>query len=175
MKINHIKKIINESYLKELGDLQNIQTYNFTQTSRNEWEFNTDFGMVEVEFTIFDPMSWERFEVKHNDYDYTQKIYNVVYSINGVTSQIQRSHSKELLKIINTVVKIINLFLKQNSPYSLIFVGDDKTGRGISDKQKNTLYLTIATQSPTPGYRISEIKIEDPGFELDGYTLFKNT
>jgi hypothetical protein len=174
MNINDLKKIIRESYLREIGDLKNIHSYNFTQISPNKWEFNTDFGRVEVYFSIFDPKDWGGFEVKHNDYNYSQTIYNVTYSIDDVTSQIQKTNYKELLKIINTVVKIINIFIKQNSPYSLILAGEDKKGTGTSDKQKNTLYITIASQHLLPGYRISKTKITDPGFEIDGYILFKD-
>ena len=179
MDINQIKKIIKESYLKEIGDLKNTQSYNFTQVDSDTWEFDTDFGKVKVEFEDLGiPTNWKdkglEFKVKHNNYDYSQEMYNVFYAIDNVTSQIQKTNYKELLKIINTVVKIIDVFIKQKSPYSLIIAGVDKKGTSTTDKQKNTLYLTIASKHLPPGYRISEIKIISGGFGNDGYILFKD-
>ncbi len=175
MNLNKLKKLIKESYLKEIGDLKNIDSYNFYKISPSRWEFDTDFGDVDVNFNEFDPKQFENFKVKHNDYDYSQPIYNVNYSINDVISQIEKSNYKELMKIINTVSKIIKGFIESNSPYSLLIFGADKMGSdAISDKQKNSLYFAVSKNKLPSNYRISKGIVKDPGVNLEGYVIFKN-
>ena len=174
MNINSLKKLITESYIKEVGDLKNVDYYQSYQLSPNEWGFNTDFGEVTVKFSYFDPAEWGHFEVRHNDYDYSQDVINVSYAIEGVTSQIQKSNYRELLKIVKTVSIIIKNYIEENSPYSILLFGDDKKGSGLSDKQKNSLYLMIALHNLPTGYRISKSIIKDPSVSLEGYIMFKN-
>lgn len=174
MNVNSLKKMISESYLKEVGDLKNIESYDSYKFSPTLYGFDTKFGEIEVDFSTFDPSEWGHFEVKHNDYDYSQEVINPVYSIDGITSQIEKSNYKELLKIIKTVSKIIKRYIEENSPYSVLLFGDDKSGTGGSDKQKNSLYLMTALQNLPTGYRISKSKIKDPSVSLEGYIIFKN-
>ena len=174
MNISNLKKIITESYIKEVGDLKNIDYYQSYQLSPNEWGFKTDFGEVTVNFFPFDPAEWDHFEVRHNDYDYSQDVINVSYAIEDVTSQIQKSNYRELLKIVKTVSIIIKNYIEENSPYSILLFGDDKRGSGLSDKQKNSLYLMTALQNIPTGYRISKSTIKDPSVSLEGYIMFKN-
>ena len=172
-----IKNIVES---KEIGDLKNIDSYNFYKISPSQWGFDTDFGDGDVNFNEFDPKQFENFKVKHNDYDYSQPIYNVNYSIrdiswNNVTSQIEKSNYKELMKIINTISKIIKDFIESNSPYSLLIFGDDKMkSDAISDKQKNSLYSAISKNKLPSNYRISKGIIKDPGVNLEGYVIFRN-
>jgi hypothetical protein len=174
MNINSLKKIINESYIKEVGDLKNIDSYPYYNLGLNKWGFKTDFGETVVMFSTFDPADWGYFEVRHNDYDYSQEVINVSYAIEDVTSQIQKTNYRELLKIVKTVSMIIKEYIEKNSPYSILLFGDDKMGSGMSDKQKNSLYLMTALQNLPTGYRISKSKIKDPSVSLEGYIIFKN-
>ena len=174
MNLNNLKKIISESYLKEVGDLKNIGSYQYYNLGPNTWGFETDFGEIEVKFFIFESDDWDHFEVSHNNYDYSQEITNVSYAIDDVTSQIQKTNYGELLKIIKTVSMIIKKYIEENSPYSLLLFGDDKRGIGMSDKQKNSFYLMTALHNLPTGYRISKSKIKDPDISLEGYIIFKN-
>jgi hypothetical protein len=178
MELNKIKNIIKESLIKEVGDLRGVEFYEFEKptgfSTSNAYTFNTPFGDVKVTFPRFYPNEWDSFKVNHNQFDYNKSIYDVGYSINGVSSQIEKTNYKELLKIVGTVSQIVGHFIEENNPYALLLFGIDKKGNFISDKQKNTLYLMLASKNKPPGYRISPATLKDKGVDLSGYVLFKN-
>lgn len=174
MNLNILKNIIKESYIKEIGDLKNIQTYPFQKIDSYSYTFDTKFGNVKVEFMEFFYKDWEDFKVEHNQYDYSGKVYNVSYTIDDITSQIEKTNYKELIKIMSTIRDIVEDFISSFSPYALLLFGVDKRGGMLSDKQKNSLYLLLASKNLPPNYRISKGIIEDSGVKYEGYVMFKN-
>lgn len=174
MNLNEVKKIIEKSLIKEVGDLKGVEFYDFEEKSQGYYEFNTPYGLVDVKFIIFNPSEWADFKVNHNQFDYSKPIYDISYSIDGNVSQIEKTNYKELLKIIGTVTQIVKDFIKKKNPYALLLFGIDKKGNFTSDKQKNTLYLMLASKNKPQGYRVNSSTITDPDIVLDGYILFKN-
>jgi len=173
MNLNILKNIIKESSIKEIGDLKNIQTYSYQKIKPNSYTFETEFGNVDVNFDEFFYKDWEGFKVDYNQYDYSGKVYNISYTIDDVTSQIEKTNYKELIKIMSTIRDIVEDFISSSSPYALLMFGIDKSGGVSSDKQKNSLYLLLASKHLPPNYRISKATIKDPGIEYKGYVMFK--
>lgn len=171
--IKTLKQTINNSYLKEVGDLKNVRTITYKQNSDGTYEFASPVGIVEVDFVDFDVSEWENVEVQYKDFDYNQPIKNVVYSVNGDVSQYTKAEVSTLMQIIATVAKIVQEYIEANNPYALLLVGADKTGLGTSDKQKNSLYLAVASNNLPSGYRISNITIDDGGVVVEGKIVFK--
>ena len=174
MNLNTLKNIIKESYIKEIGDLKNIQTYPYQKIKPNLYAFDTEFGNVEVGFEEFFYKDWEEFKVEYNQYDYSGRVYNVLYAIDDITSQIEKTNYKELIKIMSTIRDIVEDFISSFSPYALLMFGIDKSGGISSDKQKNSLYLLLASKNLPPNYRISKGIVKDPGVKYEGYVMFKN-
>lgn len=175
MKVENIKNIIKESLIREVGDLRGIDFYKLNKIDPYKYTFDTDLGEVEIDFDKFIPSEWDKFEVNHNQFDYTDKIYNINYTIKGNYSQIEKTNYKELIKIIGTVVQATKQFVNEVNPYALVMFGMDKKGDFATDKQKNTLYLMLASKNKPAGYRISPATlVVDSDLTLDGYTLFKN-
>lgn len=174
MKLKKMKQLVRESMLSEIGDLSNIKTYNYSKIDNYKYFFETKLGDVNVDFFVFDPKDYKSFKVRYRDYDYTNAIYNVVYDIEGVTSQVSKTNYSTLIRIIGTVAKIVQEFINKNSPYSVMLFGEDKKGRGMSDRQKNSLYLMVANNNLPSGYRISDAEVVDLQMKLEGKIIFKN-
>jgi len=172
MKINKLKNIIKESYIKEIGDLKNIETYPYNKESMRNYSFDSNLGEVSVHFDTVTPFDFQRIKVKNTDFNPQEdEQYNISFDIGGTQSQFTKSNYSELVKIVATVKEIIDNFIKTYSPYSLLITGVDKKGEIKTDKQKNTLYLMIATKNIPQGYRLSEAV----AFEVEGYILFKES
>ena len=79
------------------------------------------------------------------------------YSVEGTDEQYLKADYSLLLKILKTVVTVINDYIK-NYPQDSIFVvmATSKLGRGFSDPQKMKLYKLIAQQNLPPEYRMGE-------------------
>jgi hypothetical protein len=176
MNLKELKHLIKESYITEVGDLKGIKPfpYNSNQILGDTYEFTSNIGKVNVFYEELE-QSDTNLNVKYEGFDYTKPQVNVGYDLEGVDSQYLKSNPRELFKILKTVVNITNEYIKDESPYALLFFGVSKDGSLQGDKQKNSLYLSIMNQNLPTGYRLSKATIK-PVFlskEMEGYVLFR--
>ena len=152
-----IVKLLNE-VINEIGDLKNVNPYDFDQESKYNYVFYTDDNIkVEVDFEILDELSLKFLKFPPAaQTDKADRIYNVSYTVGGVSTQYKKTDISYFYKIIKTVSAILLDFLKQNPNSILTIVGEGKKGE-IGDAQKSRYYLQSALQNLPSGYRIGEV------------------
>lgn len=175
MNVNNIKKLIKESYITEVGDLKNIEPFKYYIYTPTKFKFDSNVGEVIVRFQKLPAEEFD-LDISYKGIKPFDYIYNVSYDLEGVDSQYLKSNPKELFKILKTVTNITHKFLKSNDKYPLVVMGIQKDGTLASDKQKNSLYLTIISQNLPSGFRVSKAKAFPKAWqkEFDGIVIFKN-
>ena len=120
-----VEKIIYESILNEIGELNFKNTYNYSLISENGTEYKSDLGLVEVEFqnltgnqSLLDELVFLK---KRNK---VLKIYNINFKLNDNSLQDQKSNLKELVKILSTNFLIIEDLIKKENPDVLLIHGN---------------------------------------------------
>jgi hypothetical protein len=161
-------KLTLESIIKEVGDLNNIETYPYVNN-----EFTTDDGLHVVvnldripypEFTLLN-IPTKRSETR-----------NVEYSVEGEHSQYKKTTYGELIKILKTVSDIVVEQIRSNSNIKgLVFLAANKNPKNISsqtDPQKTKLYRAIILkQISSLGWTLRNIELESK--EFNGFLLYK--
>lgn len=152
-----IVKLLNE-VINEIGDLKNVNPYDFEQQSKYNYVFYTDDNIkVEVNFEVLDELSLKFLKFPPvAQKDKADGVYNVGFDVGGSTTQYKKTDITYFYKIIKTVSVIILDFLKQNPNSILTIVGEGKKGE-IGDTQKSRYYLQSALQNLPSGYRIGEV------------------
>ncbi len=128
-------KTLYENLIKEVGELENIDSYSFSQFSPDVYEFKTDDGLkIEVWF--------DEIECPKHVW-----VWNVSYKIEGVESQLKKETYKYLIKVIKTVFDIVIDWIKNNPEvkHLSLFAGHKDESRFLSqtDDQKHNLYKII--------------------------------
>jgi hypothetical protein len=85
--------------------------------------------------------------------------YNVGYSIEGVSSQLIRADVKLLLAILKAVSIIVADHIAKHPDSIYLFFAESKTGVGMEDPQKLTLYQQILGKNLPQGFRIGKTNI----------------
>ena len=145
--------ILSENLL-EIGDLRNIQPYEYAKRGNDFYEFESeDESYVTVEFYRLSPK-----EVKDTKFaqivnkSKIDSYYNLGYKVDGVGAQAKQSDVKELLKILKTVLIISNEFLSNNKKSAILIFEDNKNqSLGITKGQKTVLYRATIEQNIPPG------------------------
>jgi hypothetical protein len=159
--------------LNEVGDLKNIQPFNWSQSSANAYSFDI-IDDVEVDIlagkVFFQSISQnDRNMIKFSPAIEIEKvpvIENVSYSVEGKTDQYMKSNFSLLIQIIKTVSDIVDHRIQQHPDTAFIFFEETKIG-GTGNAQKIRLYQAILTKNLIPGYRGSKIGIGN----LEGYCI----
>ena len=157
-----LKEVINE-----VGDLQNIQPLQYDLEKQT---FTVPYKGKEcrgkVTFTFLNEKGLSIFELPPVvDLSKIKTGYNIGYSIEGVGSQFIIGDAKLLLTVLKTVSIIVADFVKKHPDSLYLVFGESKTGIGMEDKQKLTLYRQILGKNLPEGFRIGEASIlkEIPG------------
>ena len=161
-------KLIYEQLLKEVGDLENIKSYPYTSNS-----FSTDLGLiVNVRFQEYNNDDIEALGL--NTKYYQPPIFNVVFDVEGDENQFTKTTLNEYLKIIKTVTKICEDFIKEKNPNGLTFFAASKNRNNLfkTDPQKSKFYKVIITKqlSKIQGWGLVNLPLDD---EFYGFMMYK--
>jgi hypothetical protein len=151
MSNNTIKllTLLNENLL-EIGDLKNIESYSISKDTKLKYHFiSEDEDRVDVNFTLLTPLEVSRIDIPSiiniGKIDY---YFNLGYSIKGISSQAKKSNISELLKIIKTILKIVEDFKKTYSNSAILIFEENKDETlGITKGQKSPLYQSVVNQN----------------------------
>ena len=158
--------ILNE-IISEVGDLENIEPYEFDYDS---WEssFYTEDGDLVVMRTENETdklrsllTASKIFEKEKNE------IYNISFEVNGVDTQAKKTTLQEFIKILKTVsiyakneLERINSGLtREDKPIFIIGAQSKKSSELKSDPQKIALYANIISKNLPDNYRTQEGKV----------------
>jgi hypothetical protein len=161
-------KILYEQLLKEIGDLENIQPYPYSNNS-----FITEQGWeVDVDFQLYNEEDLKALNL--NTKFYQPPIYNVVFTVEKVESQFIKTTLIEYLKILKTVTQICYDFLKKNNPNGLTFFAANKDESNFltTDPQKIKLYKLIVTKQllKTNKYKTVNLNLYNM---FEGFMIYK--
>jgi hypothetical protein len=160
--------LLNE-ILNEIGDLQNIESYEFDY---NPWEssFYTEDGDLvimrvenDTEILRNDLEASKIFEKEKNE------IYNISFEVNGTITQAKKTSLKELIKILKTVsifaaeeIKRIDSNLpKDEKPIFVVGAQSKSEIIAMNDPQKFMLYTKIISNLLPSNYRKQDGKFEN--------------
>ena len=161
-------RILYEQLLKEVGDLENINPYPYSNNS-----FTTEQGWkVNVYFQKYDDEDLQALNI--NTKFYPSPVYNVVFDVEGEESQFSKTTLEEYYKIIKTVAEICTDFIKENNPKGLTFLAANKDRNILfkTDPQKSKFYKVIVLKHLTKiqGWGLVNLSPFD-GFE--GFMIYK--
>lgn len=141
--------ILEEVILNEIGEA-NIEPLDWSQTSSNSYKFLMDIGdfteVVEVDFEKATDEASKQYYLPPK-YQGVDVFYNVAYMVSGDENQYAKTTIKVLLKILSTVVAIVEDFISKNSPKVLMVAASEKNiGKG-DNLQKLDLYKAYIRKS----------------------------
>jgi hypothetical protein len=158
--------------ISEVGDVENIESYSFTKTSNQNYEFETEQGdIVKVVFQVA-PLSVLKIEDPITD-----KFTNIGFTISGSETQFKKSTYSYLIKILKTIIDIIIDYLKINHPKYIFISSTNKSDEKSTiefDAQKNKLYQAIILKNinKLPEYNGKwKYKILDDIFGIKGDSI----
>ena len=164
-----LTEILNESILKEIGDLNKIEPYKFSVNGPYTTFFTDQDDRVNVDFTGIYGKSKDRIKLPPIVAG-REMIFNIGFDISGTDSQYRKSNFKYLIRILKTVVEICKIVIKKENanakswkkePPVFIFGARDKLGRDfIADSQKSRLYKLILDKNLPKSYRIGNVTID---------------
>lgn len=166
------KKILSHALLEltlEALDFSNIKPY---EVSR-DGTFETEFGNGRVKMADYTEFveSGEHFEfpeVVTQSFDFYKrnkpqhaKIYNLFYTIDGLSSQAKKTSYKDLIKILVTVISYAKKFVEKEQPFGVMVFSQNKNVEDTieQDSQKMSIYNRIITTNLPTGYSFSEVKV----------------
>jgi len=161
LKISEIIKEI----IQEVGDLQNIEPYEFKGSSTQAFVTVPGFDEVEIFFVpIIGGMDTSSIPDVYNPENNT--ILQFGYSVDGKYTQVKKVRYTELVRILKTAVD----FFEERLPYMLnrfgnftIFVigaQSKHTEDFISDPQKHALYHRIIVKNLPSTFRVNEVDLK---------------
>jgi hypothetical protein len=157
--------------LKEVGDLESIQSYPYSDN-----HFTTEEGWkIDVNFEDLDSEDFDLMDLQTDP----KKSFNVGYAINGVDSQYAKTTYKKLIRILKTVSDMIVDFVKKNrETEALVFIASNKDPDKAltdTDPQKSALYKTVIVKNISKlggRWKIKELEVD--GFGYIGFALIKD-
>lgn len=156
--------------ITEVGDLQNIQPYQWSKINDTRYDFQIkredETFRCSVTFTVLSKNDISL--IKFNPIiqpENADAIQNVTYSIEGEGSQYLKSDFKLLIRVLKTVSDIIEYHIQSTSNTIFVIFEETKSER-IGSAQKSKIYQAIMTQNMLPGYRGSTITYNNtiPGY-----------
>lgn len=167
--------------INEIGDLQNIEPYKTINPNPRSYYFSANINgvkkNVKVEFQDFSEHAF-LFKVKSQIFKDSLKktdlevngLYNLGFSIDGITSQYDKTNLSDYFRIMKTVLVSSYNFLEKRKPFGIAFFGADKKGEAGIDKQKTLMYFRVAAKNLPKGYRLEEVEYNGD----KGYIIYKD-
>lgn len=180
--------------LKEIGDLKNIEPYDYGKVTGPHVEFKTEKGdKVEVsikQIQINNNNTNKRSYKVQTDIPNTiinknkeQVFYNLGFSVNDSDTQARISDIKYLLKIIKTVIDILSEMIIETEKrnwdpdtiqYIYTVIPVNKAGSFKTDKQKEAFYYILLSKHMLPGYRlVRNVKMTVEGSQMNVIMITK--
>jgi hypothetical protein len=165
--------------INEIGDLQNITSYEYRKFNSLNYVFSANINgekvNVKVWFENVDdaiPMLKVNTQIfKNNLKKYGMDgVYNMGFSINQETAQYGKTNLREYFPILKTISNIAKEFISNRDPFAITVFGEDKKGTGGIDPQKTLLYFKVLNSNLPKGYRIDNVEYEDK----NGYIIYKD-
>lgn len=156
--------------LKEVGDLENIETYPYENN-----RFITDENWkIKVDFDIIPFPSFERLNIPTNRFH----TFNVSYDVNGEQSQYKKTTYNQLIKILKTISDIIIDFVKNDETIEALgFLAANKDPQKLithTDPQKSAIYKAIIIKNIKKlGSKWKLREVEIGSSEFIGFVLIK--
>ena len=181
MNLIELRNIIKESYIHEIGDLNNISPYEYNKKNNLHYTFKSDVGFVYVEIQNLsdfgdDIVFITNSQIYKQNYQ-GQSLYNASFTVDGLDSQSIKSNLKELNRIVKTVTLILKEFIDNLKPFGVFVSGANRNSTILEpDKVKNTLWLAVATGvgKELIGYRIDKGELNYDGYSFGGFMIYKN-
>jgi len=165
--IQQLQKLIREGVIKEIGDLNNIETYSYG-SSKEKAFFTTSTGdYISVWIKPINMLDSQAVKIDLPDsFDKTGTVYNISFTVNDREDQSKKTSYSELIKILATVFTAANDMAKTYYDDNSIFImaAFSKLGAIKDDSQKLMLYKAILTNNITDKYRMTNIKYEGFNF-----------
>ena len=154
-----LSTLLNE-IITEVGDLKNITSFPYDLNDNGGvfyFEYKQEKCKCVVEFTKIPKDINKTFRLPLVVDPTGKQIVSMGYSVEGTDEQYLKADYSLLLKILKTVVTVINDYIK-NYPEDSIFIvmATSKLGSGFNDPQKIKLYKLIAQQNLPTDYRMGE-------------------
>jgi hypothetical protein len=131
--------------LKEVGELEGIESYSFSKISNDMYEFETEQGdKVRVKFALY-PLTYIEDSLP-SDIDSSGTFINIEFEVENQDTQFRKSTYSYLIKILKTVFNITLDYLKINHPKYILIAATNKFKEKSSeelDLQKGKLYQAI--------------------------------
>lgn len=171
-------KLLLERVINEVGDLNNIHPHLFDMGSNDSYSFKDALGnRVAVEFQKYDNETVDflnKNDFKSNILEYNNS-YNVLYHINGKQSQLYKSDYKTLVKILKTILNIIEDFISKNDVKYITFYAankDENVFLSKTDPQKSKLYkaILISNLKKFPNWSFADTQT---GEDFKGFVFYK--
>jgi hypothetical protein len=164
---------IDEIILKEIGD-GSSKSYNFKRKSFVQYSFIAGLGNnikeeVAVDFQNLDINQDFKKKLLQNIFIPSDKMYNVGYNIQGNEFQFRKTELRVLLRIISTVVKIIEDFITNINPDLLFVIGTPKKQGGLDSEKKSILYNAFIEK------QLNKFSGYSAESRLDGFVIYKDT
>lgn len=167
--------------INEIGDLQNIEPYKTINPNPRSYYFSANINdvkkNVKVEFEDFSeyaPLFKVKSQIYKNSFDKNNLeengFYNLGFSIDGITSQFDKTNLSDYFRIMKTVLVSSYNFLEKRKPFGIVFFGADKKGEVGIDRQKTLMYFRIAAKNLPKGYRMEEVEYDGD----KGYIVYKD-
>jgi len=156
MSINVIKLTsLLEEHLLEIGDLKNITPYNINNRGDTRYKFEIeDDNIVDVIFSKIGKSEVENIDLAPIFKKSQLKgFYNLGYSIKGISTQAKFSNTRELLKIMATLMEVVKDFLEGKELICILIFEENKDeSLSFAKGQKSLLYKSIISQNLPKGY-----------------------
>lgn len=173
--------------LTEVGDLNNIKPYDFSNIKSMDNQFETDLGhTVDVIVSELE-VDGEDIIIQHSPAIQKESskttYYNIEFTVEDSDTQYQQTDLKYLMRILKTVVEILTEVIIatdneieddsiQQNIYTIF--PESKFGEMLTDKQKYSLYKVILSKNLPSGYRIDDkVSVNVVGLEYDGFAITK--
>ena len=161
--------IIEKILIQEIGEA-NIVPLKWTKTGPSSYKFLVDIGdYTEVVSVLFEHFHNE--EVKGYyippKYHHLKNLYNVGYDISGNQYQFAKSDMKTLLKILSTVVSIVEDFVNSREVDGLFIQGNATSPGGNSITKKSNIYKAFIQK------QLNQITNFGSDTHRDGFILVK--
>jgi hypothetical protein len=131
--------------LKEVGELDGIESYSFSKISNDKYKFKTEQGdEVRVKFALY-PLTYIEDSLP-SDIDSSGTFINIEFEVKNQDTQFRKSTYSYLIKILKTIFNITLDYLKINHPKYILIVATNKSKEKSSeelDPQKGKLYQAI--------------------------------
>lgn len=150
-----------EQILIEILDFNNIELLKYTKVNNNQYKIKINNDLVEINFynDKIEPDVFTLPEIITKLYD-TETVH-IGYTFNDVDTQFKKMPLNGFLPILKTIVEIVNRYIIENQPNSLIIFSTDRYGSFEVDPAKDKIYKLLVKKYIPLNYGRYNIEVEN--------------